>query len=104
MPQQIPLTADGEQFFTITLEDTPVRLRVRRNTRQGVWYLDIYDEDAEPVVQGVAMVLGADILAQYSLGLGGLVMYNDTESVDASATNLGERVILLHYSEAELAV
>lgn len=37
-------------------------LRFYWNQRQGTWFLDFFDQDNDPIVQGLALVLGADLL------------------------------------------
>jgi hypothetical protein len=63
-----------------------------RDVPDGGWYMDIADGSGNPILQGVPLVPGADLLAQYEyLDFGGqLGMYNGQAPFDApSYANLG---------------
>jgi len=104
MASQIPLTSDGEQLFIVTLSDRQLAFRVRYNTRQGLWYLDLSDADTgESLVYGVAMAVGINILEQYHLGLGGLWVLNEVNPTEeAGPTNLGTDIQMYHLTEDEI--
>lgn len=69
---QIPL-APQPRRMTITLAGTTYRMRFHyANVDQGGWLLDIGDANGNPLVAGIPLVTGADLLAQYpDLGFGG---------------------------------
>lgn len=91
------------QVFEIPLVSTPQRLSVTLN---GVsynmlvkwcdpnqsWTLDILDSSNSPLVQGIPLVTGVDLLGQYGyLGIGGQLIVqtdNDTDMIP-TFTNLG---------------
>ncbi|WP_298165130.1 hypothetical protein [Novosphingobium sp.] len=82
---EIPLTAEP-QAFSIQLLGVPYQMTLQwRNNAQGGWVLDIADATGVPIVLGIALVTGADLLAQYGyLGLGGaLFVLNSASSDDA---------------------
>lgn len=89
---EIPLTPDP-QVFTITLSGTVYQLTVQyRNIDQGGWVLDIADNAGNPIVQGIPLVTGADLLSQYKhLGFAGGLYVQTTDNPDAVPTfdNLG---------------
>lgn len=89
---QIPLQA-APQTLTITLAGIQYTLTVQfRNTVEGGWILDIGDRNNNPIVQGIPLVTGADLLAQYpDLGFGGALWVQTTSNPDAVPTfeNLG---------------
>jgi len=89
---EIPLTPQP-QTFGITLGATDYRLTVRyRNVTEGGWVLDIADANATPIVEGIPLVTGADLLAQYQhLGFTGGLFVQTTDDPDAVPTfdNLG---------------
>ncbi|KAF1368534.1 phage baseplate plug family protein [Yokenella regensburgei] len=63
---EIPLTPDN-QNFSITLAGTIYQLRII--WREVFWYLDLLDSSGSPIVTGMPLQVGADLLAQYaSLG------------------------------------
>lgn len=62
---EIPLTPNAQQFF-ITLGPTQyVMTLIYRDTIEGGWVLDIADAAGVPIVQGIPLVTGADLLAAY---------------------------------------
>ncbi|NIF30563.1 hypothetical protein F3J29_00200 [Enterobacter sp. Cy-643] len=87
---EIPLSADN-QVFTIQLAGRTLRMRLLYRDAAG-WILDILDADNQPVVNGIPLVAGADLLAPYNwLGFGGgLWVGCDNEAQDyPSKTDLG---------------
>jgi hypothetical protein len=89
---QIPLIA-APQKLTITLSGVEYQLTLQyRNTNMGGWTLDIADSSGTPLVQGIPLVTGADLLAQYAyLGFGGQLLVQTSSNPDAVPTfdNLG---------------
>lgn len=64
---EIPLIAQN-QTLTTTLAGVTYQLAVTWRdapANNGGWVLDISDENANPLVQGIAMVTGADLMAQH---------------------------------------
>ena len=58
----------------------------------GGWFIDILDSGSNPILQGVPLVTGADLLAQYAyLGLGFRLFVQTAQNPDAVPTfdNLG---------------
>lgn len=90
-PYEIPLIAAG-QTFAVTLAGTDYNMKVRWNAASSCWILDISDATENPLVSGIPMVTGADLLEQYAyLGIGGQLFVqtdNDTDAVPTYA-NLG---------------
>lgn len=78
---EIPLSAEP-QTMRIALAGTTYQLTFAFNRAQGHWVLDIADEDGAPLAQGVAMVTGLDLLAQFRhLGVAGsLVVQTDYDN------------------------
>jgi len=105
MPTTIPIRPNvASQTFKVDLEGNTYNFRVIYNSRVGIWTMDISDEDGVELCNGVTMVLGADLIDQFNLGIGGLVMYElGTTGLDATAADLGERIFLAHLTEQELA-
>lgn len=77
---EIPLAA-APQKITIALGGVTYRLVFVWNTVSLCWVLDIYSADSAPVLLGVPIVTGADLLAQYAyLGFGGqLIVQSDPD-------------------------
>lgn len=107
MPTEIPLTSEPSSIFEINLNGRLFRLQTKYNVRgtldtQPYWTLDIMEDD-QPVITGIVLVLGANLLRQYNLGIGGLVMLDRTDTgTDATDTSLGDTSILLYYSPDEI--
>jgi len=90
-PYEIPLTP-APQRFSIELNGVNYNLRIVWNTIAGVWVLDIADTDNVPLVQGIPLVTGADLLEQYQhLNFGGGIVVLTDANPDAVPTieNLG---------------
>jgi hypothetical protein len=101
MSQVIPLTSYPSQFIEVELNGKRIFLRVYWQTQDKKWYMDLSDENGT-LAAGVGMVLGADLIEQYNLGLGQLWMADlQNTEVDASANDLGVRVFLLYFAPGE---
>lgn len=98
------MTTDKNQSFRTTLDGTTIRFVVYYNERQNVWYLDIQSIENDNVfVKGLALLTGVDILRQYNLNLGSLLMLNVDESLeDASPDNLGVSLVLEYLTPDEV--
>lgn len=78
VPFEIPLSPKA-QTFNVSLANVDYNMRLVWNPISACWMLDISDTDGVPVVLGIPLVTGADLLAQYTyLGIrGGLVVTVD---------------------------
>lgn len=89
---QLPLQ-NTAQSFTITLSGSIYTLTLQyRNIDQGGWILDIGDATNTPILQGVPLVTGVNLLAKYAyLGFIGGLYVQTTSSPDAvpTFTNIG---------------
>ena len=88
----VPLQANA-QTFPISLAGTVYNLTIHWNAPSAAWILDIADAGKNPMVSGIPLVTGTDLLAQYAyLGFGGQLIAqtdNDTSAVPTYA-NLGQ--------------
>lgn len=70
---EIPLTPQA-QTFSVTLAGAAYEMTLTWRDAPalgGGWFLDIADQSGNALIQGVPLVTGADLLAQYDyLGLG----------------------------------
>jgi len=93
MIREIPLTPEA-QTFTITLGSVEYRITlVWREANEGGWVIDILTINDEPIIAGIPLVTGADLLAQYSyLGLCGELRVQTDNDPDEVPTfeNLGD--------------
>jgi len=90
---QFPLVPSQQQM-QITLNNTLYSLRVywNSNPATNAWVLDISDSSGNPIVAGVPLVTGTDLMAQFSyLNLGGEFIVQTSSDTDAVPTfvNLG---------------
>lgn len=89
---EIPLTPNA-QHFLVSLAGTQYEFTLQwRDAAQGGWILDIADSAGNPIVSGVPLITGANLLEQYAyLGIGGELWVQS--DVDAGAVptyqNLG---------------
>lgn len=99
---EIPLTADPEQNFTITLNDTNYGIRVILNSRTGLWAMN-FSVDEVPLVSGVGLVGGVDILSQYNLDISNMFIVNlVSPNQDPSKDNLGTGARLFMLTDEEV--
>ena len=89
---EIPLNGNAQQFY-ITLAGVTYRMLLMwRESLWGGWFLDINDLSNNPLVQGIPLVTGADLLEQYpDLNIGGSMYVVSDGDPDATPTfdNLG---------------
>lgn len=70
-PYEIPLNPTPQRL-AITLSGVLYQLVVKWNVSASVWVLDILDANETPILTGVPIVTGVDLLDQFEyLGLGG---------------------------------
>jgi hypothetical protein len=89
---QLPLQ-NTLQTFSITLSGTVYNLTlIYRNIDQGGWVLDIADVNNTPILQGIPLVTGVNLLSKYKyLGFVGGLYVQTTSDPDTVPTfdNLG---------------
>lgn len=98
----IPLVNVPQQF-SIDLGGTIYTLTSKWNDMAQSWYLDVADQDQNPIACGIPFITGADLLSglQY-LGFGGaLIVYtNGMPSAVPTLDNLGADANLYFQSSA----
>lgn len=93
--QQLPLRPNiGAQSFRLDLGGTIYRLVFSWNRVSGCWVMDVLDVNDVPILRGVPLVTGADLLGQYAyldIGGGGHMVTLTVGDLDAPPTyvNLG---------------
>jgi len=89
---EIPLNGEA-QNFQITLSNVKYRFSLQyRNNVNGGWILNIADQNGNDIIDGIPLVTGADLLAQYRhLGISGSLLVSTDGNPDAvpTYTNLG---------------
>lgn len=89
---QLPIQ-NTAQTFTVTLSGVIYTFTLQyRNIDQGGWVLDIGDVTNTPILQGIPLVTGTDLLGKYAyLGFVGGLYVQTTTDPDAVPTfdNIG---------------
>lgn len=83
------------QSFAITMGGVPYKLSTIWNTSSLSWTLDIADANGTPIVRGIPIVTGCDLLGQFGyLGFKGKLFVQNmaAPSVDAAYSELGSNV------------
>jgi hypothetical protein len=89
---EVPARAGSPSFEVVSLGGIRYQLAFSWCEPLGVWIIDIADRQGSPIVSGMPMVTGSDILAQYRhLNFGGmLISESDFDwRVPPTFTNLG---------------
>lgn len=69
----VPLQPQSQQL-QITLGAVPYVMVVQWNVPNNSWMMDILDQDNNPIVSGVPLITGADLLEQFEyLMIGGVI-------------------------------
>ncbi len=107
MPGTIPVEPSvPDQQFTTTLTGIVYDIRVRWNTRDESWYMDVRDKAGVAIQLGIRLVLGSTLgLASGNpLRPEGRFILIDTsgENREATLDDLGTRVVLQFESWAEM--
>lgn len=88
---EVPLSPNP-QTFAISLGGVDYHLTLYWNTPANCWMLDLADADSNPMVQGIPVVTGLDLLYQYKyLGVAGSLVVQTDYDTQAVPTfeNLG---------------
>ena len=62
---EIPLTPATNQRFSISLTGTTYGMTVKWSPPSSCWVIDIADINGEPLISGIPMITGIDLLQQY---------------------------------------
>lgn len=100
-PYEIPLSAEP-QTFLITLVGVTYRLTIRWCGAANCWVLDIADLQDVPILAGLPLVTGTDLLGPYEyIGIGGRLEVQSLGDINAPPTfdNLGQNGLLFFITE-----
>ena len=107
MPREIPFTGYPKESLETTLSDRRVRLTLRFGNLAGVWTIDIEDIEGdvvEPLLMGIPVVTGIDLLKPHTIRIGGIyARAGEGVGIDPGLIDIGSRVKLIHYTDSELA-
>lgn len=87
----LPVSSTAQSFF-VQLVNVSYKLTFRWNAVAVCWVMDIADAEEVPIVQGIPVVTGTDLLSPYAyLGIGGGLVALTEGNQDAVPTfeNLG---------------
>lgn len=88
---EIPLISEPQRF-SVSLAGVTYNITLRWNQPGQFWGMDIADINDVPIIQGVPLVTGANLLEQFDyLGIGGrMVVTTDyNASAPPTSSNLG---------------
>jgi hypothetical protein len=97
---EVPLVS-LPQKLTISLAGTIYQLTLLWRSACG-WVMDISDSSGNPIISGIPLVTGADLLEQYAyLGIGGQFWVQSDGDPDAvpAVNNLGDTAHLYFVTE-----
>lgn len=100
-PYEIPFRSEPETFL-IALGGQSYRLTTTWCDPQGAWVVDIERNDGTPVLKGIPLQPGADLLAPYEyLDFGGKIIVRTAGDAEAtpSYTNLGVTGLVFFVTE-----
>jgi len=99
---EIPLSSKPEQLFSIVIKATKYDMRVILNSRTGNWSLDLAVGGVD-LVNGIALLGGADIFDQYNLDIGiGYIVNLENPGQDPTRDQFGKLSRLFIITEEEL--
>lgn len=88
---KLPVTSDGSRNFITDIGGKNYRFRTYYNRLDG-WYIDIYDDLENPIIVGIALNVGIDLLRQHTGNeFGHEIIYHTTDNSQGDKPNdLGE--------------
>jgi hypothetical protein len=94
---EIPLTPIP-QLFTVQLSGIDYNILLTyRDVDEGGWFIDVSDINSAPIVNGIPLVTGTNLIEQYAhLGFGGRMWVQTVNDPNAPPTflNLGTEAFL----------
>ena len=95
--QQLPLQA-GPQTYDIVLNGVDYELTFTYHDAPDLgWTLDIAFADGSPIIAGIPLVCGCDLLAQYQhLNLNGALIVFNANQIAPSYADMGKSLVLLY--------
>lgn len=103
---RVPCPSDGypDQTGQVLIDDAYYTVAWRWNERDGAWYFSFADADGDPIISGVRVVLGADLLSGVPTGAGpdgGIIVIDASGRTDEPGLHdLGNRVQVLYIARA----
>lgn len=103
---ELPITNDPAQEFITQLGDRKFSFEIKYNDVSRVWTMDIADPISNlPILLGLPLILGANLLEPYNLNIGGLGAFDTTSlAADATAEDMGTRVKIYWWTDDEITL
>lgn len=76
---EVPLSAQPQKL-SIAIAGTTYQLKVQWNVVNASWIIDIADASGNPILSGIPMVTGADLLEQFGYLNFGFKMFAQTDN------------------------
>ena len=93
----------ASQTFDIVLNELAYNLTAKWNSRSEFWTLDIVDENNVTLIAGLCLKLGVRLLRAFNLGVGELIVIDDTSTgIEASLSNIGITTRLVYFTPTEI--
>lgn len=103
----IPFSGIPKEDVDFNLNGLEVTLQARYSDVADCWGLTILDrtfDPPRPILEGVTLVTGVDVLHPFAIGLGGLACVStDGSGVDPGQGELGQRVKVVYLTPDEVA-
>jgi hypothetical protein len=97
---EIPILNSSNYNFRIDLEGSTYNLGLKYNKREDRWYLDIKDEQDNPIVMGIKLVLNTSLTERFKddrLFPGTLFLLSEADiDTDPGLEDLGTDIKLLY--------
>lgn len=89
MIYELPMTDDASQEFISTIDKVKYLFRVQLNVRADIWTIDISTSVDNPIITGLPLVMGVDLLSteRFARGMLFLVDYSGRGG-DPTADNI----------------
>ena len=92
--------------YQIDLEGSLYFIDMKFNTRNNRWAFSIFDQDQEPIIVGIPVLIDLDLLGQYvdpRLPPGKFMAVNlANERVEADRDGLSNDIIMIYFTSDEL--
>lgn len=102
----MPFDAVSKNYqIRVVLDEVPFRFNVRYNVREGYWYLDLLNDQSEPLRMGLKIANDVPLFARMPSAterpFGDIITVDTTAANnDATRDDLGDRV-LATYADAD---
>jgi len=90
--------------YEVTLDGTAYIIQMQYNSRKDGWFFSLHDNNDEPLVSGLKVKMGSDLLQQFrhidGIPSGRIVVINWDDKEEANLLNFGNKVLLSYIGDA----